>query len=78
MRALGYPSTTLVWDIYPIHDRSDFDFLRADLGPRTRLFELWRDYAPFVWVLRNADIVLTFFDGGFLQNTPYGRSSSGS
>ena len=24
-----------------------------------------------MWVLRNADIVLTFFNGGFLQNTPY-------
>ena len=24
-----------------------------------------------LWVLRNADIVLTFFNGGFLQNTPY-------
>ena len=56
---------------YPIHERSDFDLLREDLGPKTRLFEPWRDYAPFVWVLRNADIVLTFFDGGFLRNTPY-------
>ena len=71
MQKLGYDSTTLAWDVYPIHERSDFDLLRADLGPRTRLFELWRDYAPFVWVFRNADIVLTFFDGGFLQNTPY-------
>jgi len=71
MRNLGFESTTLVWDVYPIHERSDFDFLREDLGPKTRLFELWRDYAPFVWVLRNADVVLTFFDGGFLQNTPY-------
>ena len=71
MRALGYESTTLVWNVYPIHQRIDFDLLRDDFGLRTRLFELWRDYAPFVWVLRNADIVLTFFDGGFLQNTPY-------
>ena len=71
MLDLGYESTTLVWDVYPIHERRDFDLLRADLGPKTKLFELWRDYAPFVWVLRNADIVLTFFDGGFLQNTPF-------
>jgi hypothetical protein len=71
MQGLGYESTTLVWDVYPIHERSDFDFLREDFGPRTKLFELWRDYAPFVWVLRNADIVLTFFNGGFLRNTPY-------
>ena len=71
MQCLGYESTTLVWNVYPIHERSDFDILREDLGPRTGLFELWRDYAPFVWVLRNADILLTFFDGGFLQNTPY-------
>ena len=71
MQRLGYESTTLVWNVYPIHERSDFDILREDLGPRTGLFELWRDYAPFVWVLRNADILLTFFDGGFLQNTPY-------
>jgi glycosyltransferase involved in cell wall biosynthesis len=71
MRALGYETTTLVWDVYPIHERADFDLLRSDHGPKTRLFELWRDYAPFVWVLRNSDVVLTFFDGGFLQNTPY-------
>ena len=71
MQSLGYQSTTLVWDVYPIHERSDFDLLLGDLGPKTRLFDLWRDYALFVWVLRNADIVLTFFDGGFLQKTPY-------
>ena len=71
MHGLGYESTTLVWDVYPIHERSDFDLQRTDFGPKTKLFEPWRDYAPFVWVLRNADIVLTFFDGGFLQNTPY-------
>lgn len=71
MQELGYESTTLVWDVYRIHERSDFDLLREDFGPRTRAFELWRDYAPFVWALRHADIVLTFFDGGFLRNTPY-------
>jgi hypothetical protein len=71
MQRLGYESTTVVWGVYPIHERSDFDLVRADLGPRTKLFEPWRDYAPFFWILRNADIVLTFFDGGFLRNTPY-------
>jgi len=71
MRDLGYDSTTLVWNVFPIHERRDFDLLREDLGPKTRLFEPWRDYAPFAWVLQNADIVLTFFNGGFLQNTPY-------
>src|SRR4051812_15654880 len=50
MRDLGYESTTLVWNVYPIHQRSDFDLLREDIGPRTRLFELWRDYATFAWV----------------------------
>jgi len=71
MQDLGYESTTLVWNVYRIHERRDFDLLREDVGPKTRLFELWRDYALLVWVLRNADIVLTFFDGGFLQNTRY-------
>lgn len=73
MRRLGYESTTLVWNVYRIHERRDFDLLRRDIGPKTRLFELWRDYAQFHWVLRNADIVLTFYDGGWLQNTPYRR-----
>ena len=73
MQQLGYASTTLVWDVYPIHERMDFDLLREDLGPKIRLFELWRDYAAFVWVLRNADVVLTFYDGGFLRNTPLSR-----
>lgn len=71
MQRLGYESTTLVWNVYAIHRREDYDRLREDFGPRTRLFEPWRDYAPFVWTLRNADVVHTFFDGGFLQNTPF-------
>jgi glycosyltransferase involved in cell wall biosynthesis len=69
MRELGYESTTLVHSVYSINSRDDFDLLRPEFGPRTIAFEPFRDYLVFAWVLRHADIVSTFFDGGFLSGT---------
>jgi glycosyltransferase involved in cell wall biosynthesis len=70
MRRLGYESTTLVSEAYSIYSRDDFDLQRDDFLGSGRLAERVRDYRVFAWTLRHADVHLTFFNGGFLRNTP--------
>ncbi len=70
MRRLGYDSTTLVSEAYSINSRDDFDLERADFLGSGRLSEAVRDYWAFAWTLRHADVHLTFFNGGFLRDTP--------
>lgn len=65
VRRRGLSSTTLVYDVYGINSREDFDRVE-DHGPLRAL----RPYLAFLWVLRNADVVNFFFDGGFLAPTP--------
>src|SRR5437763_12089731 len=60
LRARGYESRTCVFGYYAINERADFDvhydeFLRPGL-----LFEPFRPYAVFLWVLRSADVYLSF------------------
>lgn len=74
LQALGYESTTVVASVFDINERTDFDRLRADFGPRTLLFEPWRDHLVFGWALLNADIVAGFLDGGFLRHTALARA----
>jgi glycosyltransferase involved in cell wall biosynthesis len=69
MRERGYESVTCVEDVYSIHSRTDFDRHRRDFGPRGIWFEPWRDFVVFAWALRNADVFMLFFDGGFLRHT---------
>jgi hypothetical protein len=65
IRKRGLESTTVVYDVYSINTREDFD--RVLDRPH---FAIFRPYLAFVWVLRHADVVNFFFDGGFLAPTP--------
>lgn len=65
MARRGFASTTIVYDVYSINNRGDFDVV-LDRGPLRAL----RPYRTFVRVLLTADIVNFFFDGGFLAPTP--------
>jgi glycosyltransferase involved in cell wall biosynthesis len=69
LRALGYRSTTCVFGHYAINERSDFDLHYDEFLPRGLVFDPLRAYAVFLWVLRNADVCLSYFDGGFLRGT---------
>jgi hypothetical protein len=65
LRRRGFESTTIVYDVYAINRRDDFDRV-LDRGPLRPL----NPYVAFCWVLMNADVVNSFFDGGFLAPTP--------
>ena len=73
LRALGYESQTCVFEHYSINERSDFDRYYDEFLPGSIVFDPLRAYAVFLWVLRNADIYLSYFDGGFLQGTALRR-----
>jgi len=68
-KRLGYESNTLVTEAYSIYSRADFDLQIEDFLGSGRLASALRDYRAFAWTLRNADIHLSFFNGGFLRNT---------
>jgi hypothetical protein len=73
LRSAGYPSRTIVTHVYPSNDRRDFDFVRDDwLAGRPRLAPV-ADYLVFARVLWSADVLVAFFDGGFLKSTPLAR-----
>jgi glycosyltransferase involved in cell wall biosynthesis len=65
IRERSFQSTTIVYNVYPINRREDFDQV-LDRGALRAL----RPYLAFCWVLVNADVVSSFFDGGFLAPTP--------
>ncbi len=73
LRALGYESLTCVFEHYSINERSDFDRYYDEFLPTSIVFDPLRAYAVFLWVLRTADIYLSYFDGGFLQGTALRR-----
>jgi glycosyltransferase involved in cell wall biosynthesis len=67
--ALGYASTTCVYELYEINTRADFDRHRDEFLPRGLAFEPFRDFAIFAWALGRADVFCFFLDGGFLRHT---------
>lgn len=73
LRERGFETTTYVAEVFSINRREDFDVLRSELRPRGLWFEPWRDMQLFARVLREADLVVTFFDGGFLRYTALRR-----
>jgi glycosyltransferase involved in cell wall biosynthesis len=73
LRALGYESQTCVFGHYAINERSDFDVHYDEFLPRGLLFDPLRAYAVFLWVLRSAEVYLSYFDGGFLRGTALRR-----
>ncbi|PZR66961.1 MAG: hypothetical protein DLM63_07765 [Solirubrobacterales bacterium] len=73
LRAQGFTSRTCVFGYYAINQRSDFDFHYDDFLPAGLLFEPFRAYLVFLWVLCVSDVYFSFFDGGFLQVTALRR-----
>jgi hypothetical protein len=73
MRARGYESRTLADGLMPINHREDFDVHREDFLGRAWAWEAVRDFFVFAWGIRNADVMLTFFDGGLLRHTALRR-----
>lgn len=77
MREAGWPSVTLMEDVYAINDRADFDYLMPDLvpgwvRPRGLRRSLGRA-AALLWTVRHARVVHLPFDGGPLGRTPLWR-----
>ena len=73
LQALGYVSHTCVFHHYAINERSDFDVYYDEFLPAGIIFDPLRPYAVFLWMLRNAEVYLSYFDGGFLQGTALRR-----
>jgi glycosyltransferase involved in cell wall biosynthesis len=73
LRARGYQTCTCVFEHYAMHERADFDVYFDEFMPPGIVFDPLRAYAVFLWVLRTADLYLSFFDGGFLQGTALRR-----
>jgi glycosyltransferase involved in cell wall biosynthesis len=69
MRRLGYQSVTCVDEYYDIYSREDFDRYREDFLPGEDAIWRRREFARFRWVLLHADIIVSFFDYGYLQTT---------
>jgi glycosyltransferase involved in cell wall biosynthesis len=78
MERRGYETTTFVYDVYAINDRSDYDYVLDDfllprLG-RSRAASAFRallgPYVVLGWLLFRSDVFHFFFDGGFLAPTP--------
>ena len=72
-RLYGYDSETVVDQVYPINERSDFDVV-LDRAARLPLLRQLFPYAAFVWAGFRYDIFCLFFDGGLLARTPSWRA----
>jgi glycosyltransferase involved in cell wall biosynthesis len=68
MAARGYETRTCVAGHYPAFRREDFDVYWDDFGSEGKVL-LIRDWIVFAWALRHADVVIIYFDGGFLRGT---------
>ena len=73
MRTRGYQSLTLADGLLPINRPEDFDVHREAFLGRSRAWEAVRDFFVFAWGLRNADVFLTFLNGGLLRHTALAR-----
>jgi glycosyltransferase involved in cell wall biosynthesis len=71
-RRLGYRSDTLVYDVYRINARSQFDYV-LDRWRRIPIVRTLVPYAAFVWAGLRYDVFGFFFDGGLLWATPFWR-----
>ena len=72
LRRLGYESRSVVTHHYPAYERASFDEYCDDLLAGRRLRWLG-DYLVMSVMLRRADVFVSFFDGGFLYQTPLWR-----
>ena len=71
-RLRGYRSRTLVYDVYRISARSDFDHV-LDLQGRVPGIGRLVPYAAFLWAGLTTDVFGFSFDGGLLWATPWWR-----
>ena len=60
---------TLADGLMSINRREDFDAHREDFLGRAWAWEAVRDFVVFVWGIREADVFLTFLDGGLLRQS---------
>lgn len=72
-RLYGYRSETLVYDVYTISARDDFDHV-LDRWMRVPGLRTFVPYGAFLWAAVRFDIFGFFFDGGLLQATPFWRT----
>lgn len=79
MEQLGYEARTMVYDVYHLHTRSDYNYYVGDFFRyrslhrvgflRLVFFAFLARYFLFLWLLIHFDIFHYFFDGGFLAGT---------
>ena len=72
-RLYGYRSETLVYDVYRINARRDFDHVWARAF-KVPLAGAAVPYAAFLWAGLRYDIFGFFFDGGLLAPTPFWKA----
>jgi glycosyltransferase involved in cell wall biosynthesis len=72
-RLAGYPSDTLVYNVYRINAPADFDHV-LDRWTRTRFLGRLVPYGAFLWAGIRYEIFGFFFDGGLLGPTPFWRA----
>jgi glycosyltransferase involved in cell wall biosynthesis len=73
LKKLDYTSASFVYNLYAINREEDFDYTPEKIFPRAsrnKFFPLVRPYLCFFWGLKNFDIFVLDFDGGFLRGTP--------
>lgn len=72
VRANGYKSDTLVYDLYFTAIRNDFDYVFKFFEDKRLqyLFVCVFSYPIFLWVLWKYDIFHFYFNGGYLSYTP--------
>jgi len=64
----GYKSDTIVYSVYHINQKGDFDYVLSLSFHNP--FSLFIPYITFIWVIWNYDVFQFFFNGGFLARTP--------
>lgn len=72
-RSAGYPSETLVYGVYHINARADFDHVLDRWTGRRGIGQLV-PYLVFLYAGLRYDLFGFFFDGGLLGATPYWRA----
>ena len=73
LKELGYTSASFVYGLYHINKKEDFDYTPEKIFPRAsrnKFFPLVQPYLCFFWGLKNFDVFVLDFDGGFLRGTP--------
>ncbi len=77
LRAIGYPSFTLVNFVPPINSRSDFDRHFDEFLGTGLVSVLVKPFLIFAYLLFKADVVFAFMNGGFLATTPMSHLEGG-